>query len=147
MLKNDDCYYFLQALKEANKAFKTDNVPVGCVIIYKNKIIAKSYNKKNCKKISIYHAEMLAIIKACKYLNTFILDECIMYVTLKPCEMCMNAIAESRIKNVKYLIPSHYDNNLKKNYSYIKCRTYNNNKYIQIYKNMLSSFFKNIRNK
>ena len=97
MLIYDDGYYFNLAIKEAKKALKSNNVPIGCVIVYKNKIIAKAYNKKNSKKISLYHAEILAIIKACKYLNTFILDNCTMYVTLKPCEMCMNAIAESRI--------------------------------------------------
>ncbi len=145
MLLNDDKYYFDLAIKEARKASKTNNVPVGCIIVFKNKVIAKAYNKKNNKNISIYHAEILAIIKACKYLKTFILEECTMYVTLEPCEMCMNAIAESRIRNIKYLISSKYENNLKSNYDRINCRKYDDNEFANKYKNILSEFFSNIR--
>ena len=140
-------YYMNFALKEAKKAYVKDDVPVGCIIVKNNKIIAKAYNKKNSKKISLYHAEILAIIKACKYLNTFILDNCTMYVTLKPCEMCMNAIAESRIKNVKYLISSKYEKNLKSNYDYIVCDLCDDNQFVEDYKIMLSNFFRNIRGK
>ena len=147
MLIYDDGYYFNLAIKEAKKALKSNNVPIGCIIVYKNKIIAKAYNKKNSKKISLYHAEILAIIKACKYLNTFILDNCTMYVTLKPCEMCMNAIDESRIKNVKYLISSKYEKHLKSNYDYIVCDLCDDNQFVGDYKIMLSNFFRNIRGK
>ena len=146
MLLKEDDYYFDLAIKEAKIASKTNNVPVGCVIVFKNKVIAKAYNQKNKKNISIYHAEILAIIKACKYLKTFILDECTMYVTLEPCEMCMNAIAESRIRNVKYLISSKYENNLKCNYNRISCKKYDNNEFIDKYKSILSEFFSNMRN-
>ena len=66
MLIYDDGYYFNLAIKEAKKALKSNNVPIGCIIVYKNKIIAKAYNKKNSKKISLYHAEILAIQKATK---------------------------------------------------------------------------------
>ena len=147
MLIYDDGYYFNLAIKEEKKALKSNNVPIGCIIVYKNKIIATAYNKKNSKKISLYHAEILAIIKACRYLNTFILDNCTMYVTLKPCEMCMNAIAESRIKNVKYLISSKYEKNLKSNYDYIVCDLCDDNQFVEDYKIMLSNFFRNIRGK
>lgn len=145
MLLNEDNYYFNLALKEAKKALKTNNVPVGCVIVFRNRVIAKAYNKKNSKNISVYHAEMLAIVKACKCLKTFILNECTMYVTLEPCEMCMNAIAESRIRNVNYLISSKYEVNLKSNYDRISCKQFDDNEFTDKYNKILSEFFSNIR--
>ncbi len=145
MSLKDDKYYFNLALKEAKRAAKSNNVPIGCVIVFNNRVIAKAYNKKNSKNVSIYHAEILAMIKACRFLNTFILEDCTMYVTLEPCKMCMNAMAESRIRNVKYLISSRYGNNLKSNYDRIKCKQYYNNEYIDEYSDMLSKFFKNVR--
>lgn len=145
MLIKGDEYYFNLTLKEAKKAARSNNVPIGCVIVFKNKVIAKAYNKKNSKNVSIYHAEILAIIKACRFLNTFILEDCTMYVTLEPCKMCMNAIAESRIRNVKYLISSRYENNLKSNYDRINYKQYSNCECINEYRNMLSDFFKNVR--
>ena len=143
MLLNDDKYYFDLAIREARKALNTNNVPVGCVIVFKNKIIAKAYNKKNNKNISIYHAEILAIIKACKYLKTFILEECTMYVTLEPCMMWMGAIIESRIKKVYF----GAKNNSEQMYDFDKI-----SKYVDIYNlndsessKILSDFFKNKR--
>ena len=68
-----------------------------------------------------------------------------MYVTLEPCEMCMNAIAESRIRNIRYLISSKYENNLNSNYDRINCKKYDANEFADKYKNILSKFFSNIR--
>ena len=97
-----DKYYMSLALKEAIKAYKKNEVPVGCVIVKDNKVIAKSHNKKETKKIATYHAEILAINKACKKLKTWHLEECILYTTLEPCIMCTGAIVQSRIKRVVY---------------------------------------------
>ncbi len=90
------------ALKEAKKAFNDDEIPVGCVIVKNNETIACGYNQRESKNNAILHAEIIAIDKACKKLKSWRLDDCIMYVTLKPCMMCMGAIVESRIKKVYY---------------------------------------------
>jgi len=94
--------YFNEVIKEAKKAYKKNNVPVGAIIVKNNKIIARAYNKKEKTKIATHHAEILAIEKACKKLNTWRLSECKMYVSLEPCLMCKGAIVESRIKEVIY---------------------------------------------
>ena len=87
---------------EAKKAYKNDEIPVGCVIVCENEIIACGYNKKECKNNALMHAEIIAIDKACKKLGSWRLDNCDIYVTLEPCMMCMGAIIESRIRNVYY---------------------------------------------
>ena len=90
------------ALNEAKKSLKYGEVPVGCIIVYKNKVIAKGFNMKERKKCVLYHAEMIAIEKASKKLNNWRLNDCEMYVTLKPCPMCSSAIKQSRIGKVYY---------------------------------------------
>lgn len=92
--------YMRLALKNAIKAYVQDEVPVGCVIVKDEKIVAQSHNTKNKEKCVINHAEITAIQIASKHINSFILDECEMYVTLEPCIMCMGAILQSRIKKV-----------------------------------------------
>lgn len=94
--------YMLVALKEAQKAAKNDEVPVGAVIVHNNKIIAKAHNKREHKKDATAHAEILAIKKACRKLKNFRLTECDMYVTLEPCVMCIGAILNARIANLYY---------------------------------------------
>lgn len=94
------------ALKQAKKAYKQGDVPVGAVIIKDNKLIAKAYNQKEKKNNVIKHAEIIAIEKACKKLKTWHLDDCIMYVTLEPCMMCTGAIVQSRIKKIVYATPN-----------------------------------------
>lgn len=89
-----------QALKEANKAYKKLEVPVGCIIVKDGKIIAKAHNLKETKFDTTKHAEILAIQKASKKLNSWRLIDCEMYVTLEPCSMCAGAIINSRIKKV-----------------------------------------------
>ena len=105
----DDYYYMNLAYKEALKALAIDEVPVGAIIVKDNKIISKAYNKKESLKDPTAHAEMLAIKKACKKLNTWHLDDCIMYVTLEPCAMCAGALIQSRIKKVVYGAKSFQD--------------------------------------
>lgn len=95
-----------EALKEARKSYKNDDVPVGAVIVRNDKIIAKAHNQKEKNKIATQHAEILAIEKACKKINSWHLDECTLYVTLEPCLMCFGAILESRIKKIVYATSS-----------------------------------------
>ena len=90
------------ALKEAKKALKHGEVPIGAVIVKNNKIISKAYNKKEKTKNVINHAEILAISKACKKLKNWRLDNCEIYVTMEPCMMCSGAIEQSRIKKIIY---------------------------------------------
>lgn len=98
----DDKYFMSIALKEAEKAKIKQDVPVGAVIVYNNKIIAKGYNQKENKNDATLHAEMVAIKKACKKLKSWYLNECTLYVTLEPCMMCTGAIIQSRIQRVVY---------------------------------------------
>lgn len=88
------------AYKEALKALKDDEVPVGAVIVKDGKVIAKAYNMKESKQCGIYHAEILAIMRACKKLSNWRLENCDIYITLAPCPMCASAIKQSRISNV-----------------------------------------------
>lgn len=106
---HSDKYYIKQALKEANKALLIDEVPVGAIIVKDNQIIAKAHNQKESKKMATFHAEILAINKACKKLDSWHLDDCTLYVTLEPCMMCMGAIINSRIKRVVYGAKSFQD--------------------------------------
>ena len=92
--------FMQEALKEAKKAYEKLEIPVGAVIVKDNKIIARAHNLKETKKSAIAHAEILAIEKANKKLDNWRLLDCEMYVTLEPCEMCMGAIASSRIKKI-----------------------------------------------
>ena len=93
-------YFMKEALKEAKKAYKKLEVPVGVVIVKDDKIIARAYNQKESKNSPIKHAEIIAIEKACKKLNNWRLNDCDMYVTLEPCSMCAGAIINSRIRKI-----------------------------------------------
>ncbi|MGM9881284.1 MAG: nucleoside deaminase [Bacilli bacterium] len=92
----------LMALDEAKKAYELDEIPVGCVIFREDEIVGCGYNRKESESNAILHAEIIAIDEACRKLGTWRLEECCLYVTLKPCMMCMGAIMESRIKKVYY---------------------------------------------
>ena len=98
--------YMNLALKEAEKAYKSNEVPVGCVIIKDNKVIAKSHNMVEKKNNSTMHAEIISIKQASKKIKNWRLLDCDMYVTLEPCLMCKSAIELSRIKNVYYCTKS-----------------------------------------
>lgn len=93
-------HFMKEALKEAQKAYKKLEVPVGAIIVKDNKIIARAHNLKEIKQSTIKHAEIMAIEKASKKLNNWRLNDCEMYVTLEPCPMCAGAIINSRIKKV-----------------------------------------------
>ena len=91
-----------EALKEAKKAELLDEVPIGCVIVKDDKVIARGHNIKESKKNPIGHAEIIAISKASKKLNSWRLENCDIYVTLEPCIMCSGAIIQSRIKHIYF---------------------------------------------
>lgn len=92
--------FMREALKEAQKAYNKEEVPVGAVIVKNDKIIARGYNSKEEKNNTIKHAEIIAIEKASRKLSNWRLENCEMYVTLEPCPMCAGAIINSRIKKV-----------------------------------------------
>ena len=134
-------YYMSIAIKEAKKAYKYEEVPVGAVIVKNNKIISKAYNKKEKTKNVIKHAEIIAISKACKKIKNWRLDDCEIYVTMEPCMMCCGAIQQSRIKKVVYGVENE-------NYGYTK--SLKNIKIISKVcqnecKNLIQSFFKKRR--
>lgn len=99
---NENEKFMKEALKQAKKAYEKLEVPVGAVIVKDGQIIAKAYNQKEAKFDTTKHAEILAIQKASKKLNSWRLIDCEMYVTLEPCPMCAGAIIQSRIKKVYY---------------------------------------------
>lgn len=92
--------FMRMALKEAEKAFSINEVPIGCVIVKDGKVIAKGSNRRNKDRNVISHAEMMAISDACKKIHDWRLDDCTMYVTLEPCPMCAGAIVQARMKKV-----------------------------------------------
>ncbi|MGN0393739.1 MAG: tRNA adenosine(34) deaminase TadA [Coprococcus sp.] len=92
--------YMNAAIKLAKKAYANGDVPIGCVIVKDDKIIARGYNKRNMKKTTLAHAELLAIEQASKKLGDWRLEECTMYITLEPCQMCAGAIVQARIPRV-----------------------------------------------
>jgi len=94
--------FMKEALKEAEKALKHNEVPIGAVVVLNDKIISRGYNKREKKQNALKHAEIIAIEKACKRLKSWRLDGCEIYVTLEPCPMCAGAISNARIKKVVY---------------------------------------------
>ena len=90
------------ALKEANKAFKKNEVPIGAIIVKDDKVIARAHNMREKNNLATSHAEILVIEKANKKLKSWRLDSCTLYVTIEPCPMCAGAIIQSRIKEVVY---------------------------------------------
>lgn len=97
---NEKEIFMKEAIKQANKAYNKLEVPVGVVIVKDKKIIARAYNQKEIKKDATKHAEIIAIQKASKKLQSWRLLDCEMYVTLEPCSMCAGAIIQSRIKKI-----------------------------------------------
>lgn len=92
--------FMKQALLQAKKAKELGEVPIGCVIVQDGKVIGRGYNRRNTDKSTLSHAEITAIRKASKKLNDWRLEECTLYVTLEPCQMCAGAIVQSRMKKV-----------------------------------------------
>lgn len=142
--------YMNLALKEAEKALKVEEVPVGVIIVRDGLIIAKAHNKKVKSKSVLDHAEIIALMKATKKLNDWRLDGCDMYVTLEPCPMCASAIQQSRIKKVYIGTKSNFKTN-----GEIMANIFDNNEfyhhvdheYVNDYRceKILKDFFKSVR--
>ncbi len=128
-----------EALKEAKKAYIKKEVPVGAVIVKNGKVIAKAHNLREKKKNALAHAEILCINKACKKLRNWRLEDCEMYVTLYPCDMCMGAIKQSRISRVYCGALDDKNNNIDNNL----CEYVSNEQCSEI----LKMFFKELRRK
>ena len=97
MLTEDE-KYMREALKQARKAYKRGEAPIGCVIVCEGRIIGRGYNRRNTDKSTLAHAEISAIKKAAKVMGDWRLEDCTIYITLEPCPMCAGAIVQSRIK-------------------------------------------------
>ena len=96
----EDERYMKEAIRQAKKAAAIYDVPIGCVIVYEGKIIARGYNRRNADKSTLAHAEILAIKKAMKKIGDWRLEDCTIYITLEPCQMCAGAIVQARIPRV-----------------------------------------------
>ena len=92
--------YMKAALQQAKKAYALGEVPIGCVIVFQNRIIGRGYNRRNTDKSTLAHAEIAAMKKAMKVIGDWRLEECTLYVTLEPCQMCAGAIVQARIPRV-----------------------------------------------
>lgn len=102
MMKLDDEYFMGEALKEAQKAFDKGEVPVGAIIVYKNRIIAKACNQVELLKDATAHAEILAMTQASSVLDNWRLTDATIYITKEPCPMCAGAMVNCRIKKLVY---------------------------------------------
>ncbi len=89
--------FMREAIRQAKKAYALDEVPIGCVIVYEWKIIARGYNRRNTDKNTLSHAELIAIKKASRKLGDWRLEGCTMYITLEPCQMCAGAMVQARV--------------------------------------------------
>lgn len=96
----EDIKYMKKAIAQARCAERLGEVPIGCVIVHKGEVIGRGFNKRNTRKTTLAHAEITAIDKASRKLGDWRLEECTMYVTLEPCQMCSGAIVQSRIDRV-----------------------------------------------
>ena len=99
-MQSIDEKYMKEAIRQARKAYAIGEVPIGCVIVYKDKIIGRGYNRRMADKNTLSHAELIAIRKASRKMDDWRLAECTMYVTLEPCQMCSGAIVQSRMSRV-----------------------------------------------
>ena len=127
-------------LKQLNKkAILNGDIPVSCIIIKNDKIIASAYNQKYKNNDPFNHAEIVAIRRACKKLNVTNLSECEMYVTLYPCMMCQGAIIESRLKKVYYILEQNkiINNNIQYEHTFDNCTRY--------FQEEIKTFFKDKR--
>ena len=136
---NLDEYYMKKAYKEAKKAYKKGEVPVGAIIVNKNKVISKGYNKTEKKHDVTKHAEIEAIQKASKKIKNWRLNECTIYVTMEPCLMCKGAIINSRIQKIVYGVSNKYNKKINSNLKIVQ------NVCESECKDLLQSFFKRLR--
>lgn len=133
--------YIKILFKLALKAYKKSEVPVSCLLVKNEKIISKAYNKKNIKNNPLYHAEILCLQKAYRKLKTWNLNDCQLYVSLEPCEMCKRIIEESRIDHVFYILEKGKITNTYKKTIYEQKFCCDKNSFAKLIEN----FFKKIR--
>jgi len=135
--------YIKILLKLSKKAYKKNEVPISCVLVKNKEIISKAYNKKNIKKNPLLHAEIICLQKAYRKLKRWNLNDCVLYVSLEPCDMCKKIIEESRIKSVYYILKK---GNITNKYTKTKYeQTYTMHK--ENYKEFIENFFKKLRKK
>ena len=136
--------YFEYILKLADNSLVTDDIPVGAIVVKNNEIIGEGWNTREKDNFILGHAEINAIKMASNYLNSWNLSDCELYVTLKPCSMCLEVIKQSRIKNVYYLLekPSN-----KREFSKTLVNCINIDPLRINYERKLSDFFKKLREK
>lgn len=139
---NQNQKYMQMAIKQARKAEKEGEVPVGVVIVQGDVVISKAYNRKEKEGVATKHAEIIAIEKASKKKGDWRLDDCVMYTTLEPCLMCKGAIAEARIKKVIY--GAKDAQNKKQNIDIDICQI-EEKKIIKESAEILKKFFNNVR--
>ncbi len=145
-------YFMQEALKEAKKAYQRNETPIGAVAVYQNRIIARAYNRRENQQDATSHAELLVIRKACKKLKSWRLEEVSIYVTLEPCVMCAGAMIQARVKNVFY---GAKNARFGAHTGALNLFEVNFNHHVDITggvleeecASLLSSFFKNLRNK
>ncbi len=137
--------YVNKIIELSKIAFDNDDIPVGAIVVQNKKIIGEGYNKRNIRKSVVGHAELEAIEMACKNNGDWRLQDCEMYVTLKPCMMCTGAIVDSRIKKVYYLCDrTNVCFNCEK---YLKLIKITDDDKINEYLKLLQKFFENKRNR
>ena len=136
--------YFEETIKLAKKSIKSKDVPIGAIVVKDNVIVGKGYNTREKKQNIMGHAEINAIIRTSKLLNNWNLSNCELYVTLKPCNMCMEIIKQSRIKKVYYLLEKLPN---KREYDQTIIEKSEDGHLTEDYLSILQSFFKNLREK
>lgn len=145
--------YMKLALKEAQKANDIDEVPIGAVIIKDGKVISKAYNLREKNQSATAHAEVLAINKACKRLNSWRLEGCVLYVTLEPCTMCIGASILSRVDGIVYGAKDPKGGSLGSLYDVTLVKGFNHYPWVvsgvceEESSSLLKNFFKSKRNK
>lgn len=138
--------FFIKRLLElSDNAIETNEPPVSAIVVKNNMIVSESYNLRNSSNKTIDHAEIIAISKANVKLSTWRLNNCVMYVTIKPCEMCMSVIKESRISKIYYLLDRPGEKKQYNKTELIKLEEVSFDKYINQYKKKNTNFWKMIR--
>lgn len=129
-------------LEEAKKAYQDDEIPIGALIVENNKVISKAHNTKQSTHNPINHAEIIAIQMACNIKKDWRLNNCELYVTLEPCNMCKEVIRQSRIKKVYYILDSNFNNENEKIIEYDSTKLSSSN---AEYKALLQDYFRDKR--
>ena len=137
--------YIDELIKLSCKSLKKDEVPVAAIIVHNDKIIAKAHNTRNRSNKTIDHAEIKVITKANKKLKNWRLNNCTLYVTIEPCEMCKNVIKESRIDKVFYLVPRKKKKKIYNKTNFFQIDEKSNESNIKKYKKIIEKFWENKR--